>query len=152
MSWVKLVAVAVAAILVLAAVAFITLPMLNKQSESTQWKLNDAGLDQSVYHVGDNATAFIVVENVNGPPIHNLTATVSVAVKVGDDYPFSASESRTLTGLDIQPGTVKRIEYGAVVPDNFSGIPTVGEYRVTMMLRSDGVYLGGKVMYVKIEK
>jgi hypothetical protein len=144
--------VAVAALLVLAAVAFIALPMLNEQSESTQWRLNDAGLDKSVYHMGDKATAFIVVENVNGPVIHNLTATVNIAPKVGDDYPFSASESRTLTGLDIQPGNVKRIEYGAVVPDSLSGIPTVGEYRVTMMLRSDGVYLGGKVMYVKIEK
>jgi hypothetical protein len=121
-----------------------------KPAGENVWKLKDAGLDKSIYKIGDKATAFIIIENAQGGPIKTLTANVSVARKIGDDYPFSFTESRTLNGLNILPGTEDRIEYGAVVPASMMGLDLVGEYRVILFVRSGEVYLGGKTLYVAI--
>ncbi|MDI6896527.1 hypothetical protein [Methanocella conradii] len=92
----------------------------------------DGGTDKDTYRRGDTAIAYIIIKNTGTVPIDEAKLHVSVAKFLTVAYMSFKSSDTPLTGLGVQPGETKKVEYSIAIPDNYKGIPTAGKYKITV--------------------
>jgi hypothetical protein len=92
----------------------------------------DGGTDKDTYKRGDTANAYIIIKNTGTVPVDEARLHVSVAKYMALTYVNVKSSDVPLTGLGVQPGETKKIEYSITIPEDYQGISTAGKYRITV--------------------
>jgi uncharacterized repeat protein (TIGR01451 family) len=114
--------------------------------------LADHGTDKQVYDRGDTATGFIVIRNTGNTVINNVNMNVSVSkyisflgyVNVGrTSYPYRDEK--------IQPGDTRRIEFTTVIPKEYQGMSTAGDFEFSVDVTAEGRDVGSFTQIVKVQ-
>lgn len=92
----------------------------------------DGGTDKDTYKRGETALAYIIIKNTGTVPIDEAKLHVSVAKFVTFTYVSFKSSDTLLTGLGVQPGETKKVEYSITIPEDYQGISTAGKYKITV--------------------
>lgn len=92
----------------------------------------DGGTDKDKYKRGDTALAYIIIKNTGTVPIDEAKLHVSVAKFLTLTYVSFKSSDTPLTGLGVQPGETKKVEYPITIPEDYQGISTAGKYKITV--------------------
>lgn len=118
----------------------------------TSATITDHGTDKDTYNRGDTATGFVALKNTGNTVINNVVMDVSVSksisfigfVKVGGTtYPYS--------GENIQPGETRRIEFSTVIPSDYKGISTAGDFEFEVTVTAEGTSAGSFTQDVKVK-
>lgn len=118
----------------------------------TSATITDHGTDKDTYNRGDTATGFIALKNTGNTVINNVVMDVSVSksisfigfVKVGGTtYPYSDE--------NIQPGETRRIEFSTVIPSDYKGISTAGDFEFEVTVTAEGTSAGSFTQAVKVQ-
>lgn len=112
----------------------------------------DHGTDKDTYNRGDTATGYVTIKNTGNTVINNMVMDVSVSksiaflgfVKVAEEsYPYSAK--------NIQPGDTGRIEFSTVIPSDYKGISTAGDFEFEVTVTAEGTSVGSFTQSVKVQ-
>jgi uncharacterized repeat protein (TIGR01451 family) len=111
----------------------------------------DHGTDKDTYNRGDTATGYVTLKNTGNTVINNVVMDVSVSksfsfigyVKVEEaSYPYS--------GENIQPGETRRIEFSTIIPSDYKGISTAGDFDFEVTVAAEGISVGSFTQKVKV--
>ncbi|HMK45404.1 MAG TPA: hypothetical protein VK436_02155 [Methanocella sp.] len=114
-------------------------------------QLVDYGTSRDSFRRGEKATGYMTIKNTGNTVINDVTASVSAgrsvpvigSVRVGSmDYPF--------TGLDIQPGEIKRVEFSVDIPSEYKGVSTAGDYTLSVSVKTGDVAIGSFSRNLKV--
>jgi hypothetical protein len=112
----------------------------------------DHGTDKDTYNRGDTATGYVTLKNTGNTVINNVNMDVSVSksfsfigfVKVGEtSYPY--------TSENIQPGNTGRIEFSTVIPSDYKGISTAGDFEFEVTVTAEDMSVGSFTQSVKVQ-
>ncbi len=118
----------------------------------TSATITDHGTDKDTYKRGDTATGFVALKNTGNTVINNVVMDVSVSksisfigfVKVGGTtYPYSSE--------NIRPGETRRIEFSTVIPSDYKGISTAGDFEFEVTVTAEGTSAGSFTQAVKVQ-
>jgi uncharacterized repeat protein (TIGR01451 family) len=118
----------------------------------TSAEIADHGTDKQVYDRGDTATGFVVIRNTGNTVINNVNMNVSVSkyisflgyVNVGrTSYPYRDEK--------IQPGDTRRIEFTTVIPKEYQGMSTAGDFEFSVDVTAEGRDVGSFTQIVKVQ-
>lgn len=118
----------------------------------TSATLTDYGTDKDTYNRGDTATGFVALKNTGNTVINNVAVDVSVSksfsfigyVKVGET-------TYTYSDQKIQPGETRRIEFSTVIPSDYKGISTAGDFDFDVAVTAEGTGAGSFSHEVKVQ-
>jgi len=91
------------------------------------------GTDKDTYKPGDTASVYITIMNTGNVAIKNATLNVAVAkyfTLIG--YQNVENPTESLTGLSIQPGDQQNVTYNVIIPSQYEGLSTSGDYQFTV--------------------
>lgn len=114
-------------------------------AELTGW-----GTDRDTYARGDTATVYLIVKNTGTAVIDQVDYSIT-AYRYIFSIPISlGTESYSSTGLGIQPGQSRRIEFSETIPAEYEGISTAGDYRFDVSVSVGGSSIGSFSKNVKV--
>jgi len=109
----------------------------------------DWGSDKNTYSGGETATGWAYVTNTGNVPIDQINFTLVIKRTI-----FSTPVSRTnyyiSTGLNIQPGMKQQVAFSQSIPSEYEGIPTAGDYELTVTASLNGDEIGSYTENIKI--
>lgn len=104
------------------------------------------GTDRDTYARNGTATGWVNVTNSGSMPINEVEFTVVISRTVLF-VPVEKTFSHNATGLNIRPGETKQVQFSLVIPAEYEGISTAGNYRFTATAaiagRTAGTYSKG---------
>ncbi len=107
--------------------------------------------DKNTYTAGDTAHGYVVLKNTGDTVINDVTLNVFGYKSTALGYVFLGSKSGTLSGLEIQPGTDKKLDQQVKVPGKYMGFLTSGDYKLEVKLSTDGTYIGSFTTYFTVK-
>lgn len=118
----------------------------------TSATITDYGTDKDTYNRGDTATGFVTIKNTGNTVINNVIMDVSVSksisfigfVKVGES-------SYTYGNENIRPGETGKIEFSTVIPSDYKGISTAGDFEFEVTVTAEGISVGSFTQNVKVQ-
>ena len=104
-------------------------------------QLTGWGTDKDTYARGDTAIGWIYVLNTGNVPIDRVDIKVVVSRMIFF-YRYSKEYDYSPTGLGIQPGENRRIEFNVLIPAEYQGISTAGDYNLDATVSVGGKQIG----------
>jgi hypothetical protein len=101
----------------------------------------DWGTSKDTYARGETATGWVYVTNTGNVPIDALDFTIVIKRTVFF-VPVEKSYSYSKTGLNIQPGETRRVEFSQPIPAEYSGMSTAGDYQLKVTALLAGKEIG----------
>ncbi len=89
------------------------------------------GTDKSTYARGDTATGLVSITNTGNVPIDKIDFTIVIKRTVLF-IPIEKSGEYSATGLNIMPGDTKEVKFSQVIPADYNGMSTAGDYKLTV--------------------
>ncbi|HEY3272569.1 MAG TPA: hypothetical protein VGJ92_02330 [Methanocella sp.] len=115
-------------------------PTAGPQPESGA-HLADWGTDRNVYARNATATGWVNVTNTGSAPIDEIDFTVAIKRTVLF-IPVEKTFSHNATGLDIRPGETENVQFSVVIPAEYSGLSTAGDYQYAVTASIAGREVG----------
>lgn len=118
----------------------------------TRAEITDHGTDKDTYNRGDTATGFMTLKNTGNTVINNVAMDVSVSKSISFiGFVKVAEESYPYSGENIQPGESRRIEFSTVIPSDYKGISTAGDFEFEVTVTVEGMSVGSFTQNVKVQ-
>lgn len=111
----------------------------------TSAELVDYGNDKDTYKRGDTAISYVVIRNTGNTVINDINLKVTVSRLF-----ISKSMDYSVTDQNIKPGESKRIEFATQIPENYNGMSTAGDYKITCVVTIGGSEIGSFEMSLKV--
>ena len=109
------------------------------------------GTSSDTFKRGERATGFVAIKNTGNTPINDITASVSANAKLPVIGTTSVgNKDYTFSGLNIQPGETKRVEFAVDIPAEYKGISTAGTYDLHVTMKTGGQDIGSFSKTVKV--
>lgn len=109
------------------------------------------GTDKDTYNRGDTAICYVDIENTGEVPLNRIDFKINVYTsKYGIAIHAIKDEIYTVDQQDIQPGNTKRVEISVVIPEEYQGISTAGDYRFDIAVNAEGKDIGSFSKDVKV--
>lgn len=89
----------------------------------------DWGTDKTTYARGDTATGWVSITNTGNVPVDQINFTIVIKTTFFF-VPVSRTYSYSSTGLDIQPGERRRVQFSQAIPSEYNGMSTAGDYQL----------------------
>ena len=103
-------------------------------------QLMDYGIVNKTVNRGENAVGFVLIKNTGDRVINEVNMSITLDREVPAVGKITLGDKDfTISGLNIQPGDTKKIEFSALIPNEFQGISTAGDYNLKAT-----VYAGAK--------
>lgn len=117
--------------------------MVATGQQDTSAQLVNYGTDKDTFNRGEQATGFITIKNTGSTVINDVTTSVSAS----RELPVAGtatigSKDYTFSGLNINPGETKRVEFKADIPAEYKGVSTAGEYTLQVNVKTAGKEIG----------
>jgi hypothetical protein len=100
------------------------------------------GTDKDTYARNDTATGWVNVTNTGSVPIDEIDFTVVIKRTVLF-IPVEKTFTHNATGLDIRPGETEKVQFSVVIPAEYSGVSTAGDYQYAVTASVAGRKIGG---------
>jgi hypothetical protein len=113
-------------------------------------KLTGWGTDREVYARNDTATGWVNVTNTGSTPIDEINFNIVIKRTVLF-VPVEKTFSYDATGLDIMPGETKKVQFSQVIPAEYSGISTAGDYELVVTASLAGREVGSYSRNIRVE-
>lgn len=107
------------------------------------------GTSQDTYARGDTATGWVDVTNTGNVPIDAIDFTIVIKRTV-IFLPVEQSYEYSKSGLGIQPGETRRVEFSKPIPAEYGGMSTAGDYQFTVTALLAGKNIGSFSKNIKI--
>lgn len=102
---------------------------------------SDWGSDKNTYSGGETATGWAYVTNTGNVPIDQINFILVIKRTIGS-VPVSRTTYYNSTGLNIQPGMKQQVVFSQSIPSEYEGIPTAGDYELTVTALLNGDEIG----------
>jgi hypothetical protein len=89
------------------------------------------GTDRDTYTRNATATGWVNVTNTGSVPIDRIDFTIVISRTVLF-VPVEKTFSYNATGLGIRPGETRQVRFSQVIPAEYGGISTAGDYQFTV--------------------
>jgi hypothetical protein len=99
------------------------------------------GTDGNVYARNATATGWVNVTNTGNASIDEVDFIVVIKRTVLF-IPVEKTFSHNATGLGIRPGETKKVQFSVVIPAEYSGVSTAGDYQYTVTASVAGREIG----------
>jgi hypothetical protein len=103
--------------------------------------LSGWGTDGDTYARNATATGWVDVSNAGSVPIDQVDFTIVIKRTILF-VPVEKAFSYSATNLDIRPGETKKVQFGQVIPAEYQGISTAGDYRLVVTASIAGKEVG----------
>jgi hypothetical protein len=107
------------------------------------------GTDGDVYARNATATGWVNVTNTGSEPIDEVDFIVVIKRTVLF-IPVEKTFSHNATGLGIRPGETEKVQFSVVIPAEYSGVSTAGDYQYTVTASVAGREIGSFTKPVKV--
>jgi hypothetical protein len=121
-----------------------TNPKPQPEANLTGW-----GTDRETYARGDTANGWVDVLNTGSVPIDRIEFTIVIKRTILF-LPVEKTFSYNATDLDIQPGKTKKVQFSQVIPAEYSGVSTAGDYQFMVTASIAGKEAGSFTRSVKV--
>lgn len=99
------------------------------------------GTDRDVYARNATATGWVDVTNTGSVPIDQVDFAIVIKRTILF-VPVEKAFSYSATNLDIGPGETKKVQFSQVIPAEYQGISTAGDYRLVVTASIAGKEVG----------
>jgi hypothetical protein len=112
-------------------------------------QLSDWGADRDTYARGETATGWVYVTNTGNVPVDEIDFTLVIR-KTIFFVPVEKTFSYNTTGLNIPPGQKRQVEFSQVIPSDYEGISTAGDYKLSVTAYLAGRAIGSYSRDIKV--
>jgi hypothetical protein len=119
-------------------------PQLPARANLTGW-----GTDRDVYARNATATGWVNVTNTGSVPIDEIDFTIVIKRTILF-IPVEKTFSHNATGLDIRPGESEKVQFSLLIPAEYSGVSTAGDYQFVVTASIAGREVGSFTRSVKV--
>jgi hypothetical protein len=99
------------------------------------------GTDRDTYARNATATGWVNVTNTGSVPIDQVDFAIVIKRTILF-VPVEKSFSHSATSLDIRPGETKKVQFSLIVPAEYQGISTAGDYEFVVTASLAGKEVG----------
>ncbi len=99
------------------------------------------GTDRDTYARNTTATGWVDVTNTGSVPIDQVDFAIVIKRTILF-VPVEKSFSHSATGLDIRPGETKKVQFSLIIPAEYQGISTAGDYQFVVTASIAGKAVG----------
>jgi hypothetical protein len=99
------------------------------------------GTDRDVYARNATATGWVNVTNTGNVPVDEIDFTIVIKRTVLF-IPVEKTFNHNATGLDIRPGETEKVQFSLVIPAEYSGVSTAGDYQFVVTASVAGREVG----------
>jgi hypothetical protein len=99
------------------------------------------GTDRDTYARNSTATGWVNVTNTGSVPIDQVDFAIVIKRTILF-VPVEKSFSHSATSLDIRPGETKKVQFSLIIPAEYQGISTAGDYEFVVTASLAGKDLG----------
>jgi hypothetical protein len=111
-------------------------PVPGQAANLTGW-----GTDRDTYARNSTATGWVNVTNTGSVPIDQVDLAIVIKRTILF-VPVEKSFSHSATSLDIRPGETKKVQFSVIIPSEYEGISTAGDYRFVVTASIAGKAVG----------
>jgi hypothetical protein len=119
-------------------------PKPQPEANLTGW-----GTDRETYDRGATATGWVNVTNTGSVSIDEIDFTIAIKRTILF-IPVEKTFSYNATDLDIRPGETKKVQFSQVIPAEYSGVSTAGDYQFMVTASIAGKEAGSFTRSVKV--
>jgi hypothetical protein len=109
----------------------------------------DWGTSKDTYARGDTATGWVYVTNTGNVPIDTVNFVIVIKRTVFF-VPIEKSYDYSKTGLNIRSGETQRVEFSQLIPSEYSGMSTAGDYQFKVTAKLAGNDIGSFSKSMKV--